>query len=305
MSKIVVDTLQNSGGAGISFPTAAPVNGQVLASVTGNPGQLGYTAMPATPTVTNPWPTGIRPVLFAINTCYQNGATGSYGWSSEQGQWYNGQGATKLSIGTGRTAYSWSNATNYSNYSQKPMLSYLTADSGNFAYAREQTTVQNSSNQYNYPDKLLVTLFVKNTTGSDITSTFYNAGACYWNSGYEGANVCIAVPDATNTQIAANANAITSLNYTDIWSYSTNNSAYAVSNSITVPADKTIAIIVYTSGRYYSSNYGYYFQNFIKVYNMNSFLVAGLEVDAARTIRAIQNPNRLGNTTTALYDIWK
>lgn len=308
MSKIIVDAIQKNGGPKLKLPTVAPTEGQVLSSNVSDPSQLEFSNKPANLVGSSSWDTRSSPFIFTRHTRYQNdGSNGNYGWSSELGQWYSGNHNAKIGTALGRTPWGQANGSNYNNYVEMPQIQYLSSSNGNFSYVRDENEYANTGNRYQYPDALLSTIFVKNKTGADISSTFYFSGSSYWSSGYEGANISIAVPDATNTLIAANSSAITSVSQSDLWSYTGSTPNFTNSVNITVPADKTILIFCYSTPHYYTSSSGYIFFSRHEIYNFfSNFLTTGLEVDVSRTIRALQNPNKLSYTDVAgQTDIWK
>ena len=307
MSKIIVDAIQKNGGPKLKLPTVAPTEGQVLSSNISDPNQLEFSNKPANLVGASSWDITASPFIFSRHTRYQNSYSGNWGYTSELGQWYSGNHDAKIGTALGRTPWGQANGGTYNNYSELPSIQYLSSSNGNYSYLRDENEYADSSSRYNYPDALLSVVFVKNTTGADITRPFYFSGSSYWNSGYEGACISTAVPDATNAQILANPSAITTLSQSDVWSYTSNTSNFNISQNITVPAGKTILIFCYSSGHYYTSSNGYIFFMRHELYNFFSdFLTTGLEVDVPRTIKALQNPNKLSYTDTAgKTDIWK
>ena len=307
MSKLVVNKIQKSGGSGISFPTDSLANNKVLVSSVSNPEQLTFSDYTQQIPSLNHYFETVWPMIFAVNVGYQSDTGGNYGWSSELGQWYSGNIANKVAIATGR--HPWSNASgpNYAFYTKPPEIQYFQGSTGRFTYTEEQIVHADSGNRYSYPDKMVSLIFVKNTTGSSITSNFNFSGSAYWSSGYEGACISTLVPNATNTQISTNPSTITSISETDVWSSTSSTPNFSRTQSITIPADTTIGIFFYSSAHYYTSSSGYVFFMRHEIYNLASSLVSGLVIDIPRTIKCITNPNRLDYTTstTSKTDIWK
>jgi hypothetical protein len=304
MSKIIVDSIQKTGVSKLKLPLVAPQANQILASDVSDPTQLVFVNKPGNTVIPSYYPSvaTYSPFIFARQAGYQSDSSGNWGWTSEQGQWYSGYGQQVLQAVTSRTSYGNSNGANYANYPIPPRIEYLSGSNGHWGYVEDQKVYADTSNRYNYPDKLMSVVFVKNTTGANITSTFSFSYASYWNSGYEGSAIYLGTPDATNTQIAANSSAVTTISYSGLHSGTSNTSNTATTVSVTVPADKTVAIICYNSGKYYTSSNNYVFFNKHEIYDFYSiFMQAGLEVDAKRTFRALQNPLE----TSSVVDIWQ
>jgi len=306
-SKIVVDTIQKNGGPAIKLPAAAGSNGQILASNTADPTELVFLNKPADVSADGGISSSSLPIIFARNVGYQQDNTGNYGWSSELGDWRSsGSIPTIASITLGRTYYNAANNGNYANYYFTPRLEFIQGTTGRFCYTQHDSVYADSSNRYTYPDKMLSLMFIKNTTAANITSTFSSGGSSY-STTYGGAQVYTLTPNANNTAIAANTSVISSITQTQAWTYSTTNANYIATTSITIPADTTIGIGMFTSGKYhtsYSQSYNLHMRH--EIYNFTSFLTAGLVVDVPRTLRALQNPNKLAyDASTNGADIWK
>ena len=303
MSKLFTDQIQKTGGPTLTLPNIGASGTQYLKTdVSGNlmwaSGPSASQVSPASMT-----PVGSSPMLFCRFDNYTNAyhAGAGYTYTSELGTWHNtaAAGETILGIITGRNTAS----RNYLTQFETPTrLVYITGSRGEFSYTRHEGQLyQESTNMYNYPDRLLGVVFVKNTTASPITTTFGFAGASYWSSGYEGASAFVVTPNATNTQIAANPSAITSVTPTIPFTRATNGN-FATTFSGTIPADTTVAVVYHTSVRYLGDSGGYAFDAFFNPYDMfTTTLTAGLIVDIERTNRALYNPLR----ASAVIDIWK
>ncbi|MBV2145984.1 MAG: hypothetical protein KTM48_04750, partial [Wolbachia endosymbiont of Pissodes strobi] len=226
-----------------------------------------------------------------------------YGWSddngyfkTELGQWYKDTAKTDymLQLLAGSNTYDCT----YSSFYHPPQLYFLQGSNGKFLYRKAFLRRSHSSDQYSYPYALLGVIFVKNTTNSDKTRTLHFSGSSRWSSGYEGAGLFVGTPSHVNT----NKSAISGITWTNIYNYSTNSAVFSSSNNITVPANKTVAILFYASPYFYTSDYHHYswFMRW-SIYNFRSnFLTTGLEIDVERTLRAWQCPG-LSNT----HEIWR
>ena len=236
---------------------------------------------------------GTLPFIFGIVARYMEGGNGWGVFTSQLGQFYNGQGLNKLKLITGY--HNWS--TDYRAFETLPSLQFLTGSNGAFNYRRMFQKYANWSQEYNYPHALLGVLFVRNTTDQDITRNLWFGGSSYWNSGYEGMGVAVMTPNGTN----ADPTAITSLSESNRWAYTSNAWNAGTNISITVPANTTVAVIFYSTPYYWTGSYNYWvqFEHFV-LQNMRAFLSNGLEVDIERTIRAFTNPDGSADPV----DIW-
>nr|VFK12756.1 MAG: hypothetical protein BECKLFY1418C_GA0070996_100173 [Candidatus Kentron sp. LFY] len=240
-------------------------------------------------------PKGSLPFIFGVVSRTGDGTWGIGQFTSQLGQFYNGQGLNQLKLITGH--HDWSN--NYRAFRVPPSLQLLSGENGQFMYRNWHATYAVSSNVYQYPHALLGVIFVRNTTNQDITRTLNCGGACYWSSGYEGAGVQVLTPDATNEDVSA----ITGLSDQSLWAYSSNTSHVSASPNITIPANKTVAIVLYTSSHYYTSSYNVYhmFEHWYIHSFRSGFLTEGLEVDIPRTLKAFYNPEGSADP----INIWK
>lgn len=303
MSKLFVDQIQKTGGPALTLPNVGASGTQYLK--TDASGNLMWVSGPSASqaSVTSMTPAGSSPMLFCRFNNYTNAyhVGSGFTYTTELGTWHNtaAAGETILGVITGRNTAS----RNYLTQFETPTrLVYITGSRGDFSYTRHEGQLyQESTNMYSYPDRLLGVAFIKNTTASPITTTFYFAGTSYWNSGYEGASAFTCVPNATNTQISANPAAITSFTTTLAYSRGADGT-FTGSFSATIPADTTIAVVYHTSVRYLNNSGGYCFDAYFNPYDMfTTTLSTGLVVDIDRTNRALYNPLK----SSSLYDIWK
>jgi hypothetical protein len=172
--------------------------------------------------------------------------------------------------------------TTYSGFFKPPQLGFFQGTNGVFMHKHLNTVYGYSTNQYYYSHACLGVVFVKNTTDADITKTLSFGGSCGYNSGYNGMALFVGTPD-TETN---------SLTWTRPYSYTTAASYQSSTASITVPANTTIAILLYTSGYYITtSNTHYTIFSHWYLYNMRSvFLKDGLDIDIPKTLKAWQCP---------------
>ncbi|MFT4314067.1 MAG: hypothetical protein AB3P11_03025 [Wolbachia pipientis] len=229
---------------------------------------------------------GSLPFLFGVLS-RNNDYNWGYGhFKTELGKWYVDTSYTNnmFSLIVGCHNYS----TNYVSFYKPPNMHFMQGKNGTFIYREFYSRYTYSSDEYSYPYALLGVIFVKNTTSSSITRTLNFIGSASWSSQYEGAGAFIGTPNNTNT----NKGQISSISWQNIYNLGSSNSGFSSSGVVIVPANKTVAILFYTSPYYYTSSNNYYTQ-FMQwgVYNFrSSFLTTGLEVDVERTLKAWQCP---------------
>jgi hypothetical protein len=108
----------------------------------------------------------------------------------------------------------------------------------------------------------------------------------------EGAAVLVGTPDAAEETLV----------WQNLFAQTSTSNNFAGTTSFAVPANTTVALILYTSSFYSSTTSGYYVQ-FLHWY-VHSFrlatLVDGLEIDIEKTLAAWQNKG-----LSATYDLWR
>ncbi|MBR9983855.1 MAG: hypothetical protein KFE24_05580 [Wolbachia endosymbiont of Homalodisca vitripennis] len=236
---------------------------------------------------------GSLPFLFGVLSRNNDYNWGNGHFTTELGKWYSDTSYTNnmLCLLTGAHSYD----TSYVGFYRPPSLYFMQGKNGTFIYRELYSRYQCSSYEYSYPYALLGVIFIKNTTNGEITRTLNFAGTSYWSSQYEGAGAFVGTPNNTNK------GQVSSISWKNIYNLGSSNSGFSSSGVVIVPADKTVAILFYTSPYYYTSSNNYYTQ-FMQwgVYNFRSnFLTTGLEVDVERTLKAWQCPG-LDDT----YKIW-
>lgn len=238
---------------------------------------------------------GSIPFLFGVLNRYNEYNYGVGEWTSELGQWYtnNAHWAFDLLCGT------HGESTNYSGFYRMPSIQFLQGNNGRFNFKEQFNRYTHTSNQYTYPYAALGVFFIKNTTGSSMNRTFYHGGSAYWSSGYEGAALWVGTPNDTD----ANKESISSISWNAAFNTTSNTHDWGgQSTTVTIPAGKTVAVMLYTSAHYFAGPSSFYAQ-FLGwyIYNFRSnFLTTGLEVDFERTIKAWQQGNGLSQT----HQIW-
>jgi hypothetical protein len=201
------------------------------------------------------------------------------GFTTALGIWTDVANAnTIMSLLTGCHSYD----TSYTAFFRPPQLCFFQGNNGVFMHKHLNTTYAYSSSQYYYPHAALGVVFVKNTTNAAITKTLSFGGSVGGSSSYGGMAVFVGTPNEENTAI------------TWVKPYSSSSTASNTSStaSVTVPANTTVAVLLYTSGYYVSTSNSHY-STFLHwyLYNMKSaFLTNGLEIDKEKTLKAWQCP---------------
>jgi hypothetical protein len=166
--------------------------------------------------------------------------------------------------------------TEYAGFYKEPSLCFLQGAKGNFIQKEMYLKYASSTSMYTYPYAALGVFFVKNTTDLAIATTLNIGGSNYT----DGGAVLVGTPNLETEEIE----------WQNIYATSTTSSNFTGIASFNVPANTTVAIILYTSSYYYTNTSSYYVQ-FLHWY-VHSFrsetLVTGLEIDFEKTLKAWQ-----------------
>jgi hypothetical protein len=168
----------------------------------------------------------------------------------------------------------------YTGFFRPPQLGFFQGTNGTFMHKHLNTVYGYSTNQYYYPHACLGVVFVKNTTDADITKTLSFGGSSGYASGYNGIALFMGTPNEEST----------ALEWTKLYSYTSASANQSSTASVTVPAHKTVALLLFTSSHYVTiSNSHYTLFSHWYMYNVRSvFIKDGLEIDIPKTLRAWQ-----------------
>ncbi|WP_341820850.1 hypothetical protein [Wolbachia endosymbiont (group A) of Myopa testacea] len=246
---------------------------------------------------------GSLPFLFGVLS-RKNNYFGHGTFTTELGKW-SSKTDCMLQLLAGSQTYD----TDYVSFYRPRQLSFIEGNKGTFIYGELYTNSFSSSHDeiYYYPYAALGVIFVKNTTSVKINKAIEFVGSSYWSTEYGGAGLFVGTPDNTN----ANKSRISRIAWKNVYRYTDYSSSFVGSGNIEIPAEKTVAILLYTSS--YLDSRGkvsqgmlsgdvHIYSQFIQwgIYNVrNNFLTAGLEIDVERTLRAWQCPG-----LEATYKIW-
>lgn len=232
------------------------------------------------------------PFLFGIFS-RSNDNYGVGGFTTALGTLNNSGADHMLSLLAGCHEYTTENAGVY----LESRLCFLQGRHGNFNKKKSYIKYKYNTSQYKYPYAALGCLFVKNRTNEDISSTINFGGSSYSSTG--GAGMFVGVPDHANKLIT----------WVNVYSYSSSSADISNSASITIPANSTVCILLYTSSYYMgapsdsSSNSYYYYAQFIhwRLSNIRSgFLINGLDIDQNITLKSWQCRG-----FSNIYDLWR
>lgn len=226
------------------------------------------------------------PILFGI-LCRYDDYYGVGKFTSALGKWNSDGAETMFEILIGAHSYLTENTAFY----LPPRMYFLQGKQGNFNFVKSYAKYQNSTSQYTYPYAALGCLFIKNITDEAIVSTL-NLGGSSYSGDYGGASVFVGTPNYETETIT----------WQNTYSYSGASSGFSANTSITIPANTTVCILIYTSSYYIaspktssssSSTSLNYFASFIhwRLDSVRSgFLKEGLEIDQDMTLKAWQCP---------------
>ena len=221
------------------------------------------------------------PFLFGILS-RSNDNYGVGNFTSELGKWSATSADSMLQLLAGCHDYT----TEYAGFYKEPVLCFLQGSKGNFIQKEMFLKQTISTNMYQYPYAALGCFFIKNTTDKSITSTLNFGGSSAWSSGYEGAGVFVGVPNTVEK----------SLDWTNIYSYTSSSANFSGSATLSVPGNTTVAVLFYTSSFFITSTKGYHSQFLAwQVNKLSEFLVDGLKIDIEKTLKAWQ-PNGFSRT---------
>lgn len=230
-----------------------------------------------------------RGILIADFARYQQ--TSPFSYTSHLGQTYLSSSMNrlfKMLLGMGDSSYHVRN-----NRIPRQILP-VSKGSYNVGIAQHYSEYPGSSNQYNYPTFNIAALFLKNPTGSAINTTIYNVYSSYWGSGYEGAQLFTVTPNVTDDDRAN----MTALAYSQLWTVQASH-VTSKSQAVTVPANKTIAVVLACTDHYFTSSSGYQYQKEFGFYNLQVAEAAGLVIDD-KTLEAAWGRNHDND-----FDAWK
>jgi hypothetical protein len=178
--------------------------------------------------------------------------------------------------------------TQYAAFYKEPSLCFLQGSAGNFIQKEMYLKYASSTSMYTYPYAALGVFFIKNPTNSAIVSSINFGGSSY----LEGAAVLVGTPDTAEETLV----------WQNLFAQTSTSNNFAGTTSFAVPANTTVALLLYTSSFYSSTTSGYHVQ-FLHWY-VHSFrlatLVGGLEIDVEKTLTAWQNKG-----LSSTYDLWR
>lgn len=221
---------------------------------------------------------GALPFVFGIMSRGQD-YYGLGGFTTQLGLWTAAENAnTAMGLLTGCHSTSTTNTA----FFRPPQLGFFQGSNGVFMHKHLNTVYAYSTSQYYYPHACLGVVFVKNTTDAPITKTLSFGGSCSASSSYGGLALFMGAPREDFSALA----------WTKLYSYATAAAYQSSTASVTIPANTTVALLLYASSYYVTAVSSCYvlFSHWY-MYNMRSvFLKEGLEIDVPKTLKAWQCP---------------
>jgi hypothetical protein len=302
MSKIIVDSIQTTGGTAFSLPTSDGSAGGALQ--TDGSGNLSFAAAAAAPSTV---PDDDYRVIGSLVTSssrdnvYSTGEWSSSGpWTTYYHSWHNDVNSriqgVNMAMGDG---YPDDGATTQNMYSDDGMHNerkeYDWAYNSRLGFRRKDYfEYDNQTNQY--AGVVWRMLPLRNTTASNITRTFSCHLSAY-NNDYAGACVFMATPDDTTYS------GTTATTWTDVDGGNAGNSDNNFGDmSITFPANKTVVLFMCSSTRYETT---YRMKNTNTAYNLHTLCPStGDLVCDLRMLETMRTTRALGATYTS-DTFWK
>ncbi|GHU13633.1 hypothetical protein FACS189449_09220 [Alphaproteobacteria bacterium] len=228
---------------------------------------------------------GALPFVFGILSRHNDYSYGVGSFTTELGTFGTASAANEmLKLLAGAHGYT----TEYAGFYKEPSLCFLQGTNGIFVQKEMYLKYASSTTMYTNPYAALGVFFIKNTTDLAIATTIQVGGSSY----LDGGAVLVGTPNSEMEEIS----------WQNIYTTSASASNFTGTASFNVPANTTVAILIYTSSYYYTSTYSYYVQ-FLHWY-VHSFrsgtLVNGLEIDVEKTLKAWQCKG-----LSSTYDLWR
>ena len=222
----------------------------------------------------SPFIKNASPFLFAV---FERQTSGPASITTKMGQLHAGKGDLLFRMMSAGAEGNWA----YRKFS-RPINMYFLSAPFHFYDVVDYT----ETTQYQYPQFAVSLTFFKNTTNTDITRVLHHFHSSSWYSGYEGASLNVGTPNAEN------GNTVTDVAWETPHSTTSPTKKIDVNTSITIPANKTVAVVKYNTP-YRSGSRGYLRHGLrLKMHGENvNFLGNGIEVDQERTLRALQGNN--------------
>lgn len=177
----------------------------------------------------------------------------SFSWSSDFNYSYSQEWNEKLlalicGIEKMPTAYTTDFSTQYKAFVEgyEPRLHYSVSPNcwspGLISETREY-----DGSSYSYSNKPFIVFAIKNTSGSDITTTLDMYYSAYGS--YSAASIGVFTPNDTN----ANRTSINGYSFSSVWQYTSSGYSNSGAQNIVVPANKSVIVVCISSKYNYTS----------------------------------------------------
>jgi len=139
--------------------------------------------------------------------------------------------------------------------------------------------IQQHNHNTSYSPFITRIMFIKNTTVSDITWNPHVQFSCKYASGHDGASHTYYMPNA------ANYSEVTSVQMVTNWQYTSNTwNGTASTGNITIPAGRTVALVLQNSLQEWTSTYNVYWIYGHSIFYNLATMPAGLRCDLKATL---------------------
>lgn len=297
MSKIVVDQIQKSGGAAFSLPTTDGTAGQLMR--TDGAGNLSF--VPAL--VDNIVPADSNLIYGSVMTASarQNVySTGEWTTSGPNGSYFSENGAGGNADYT-HQSFNMFLGDGYPNGTSQIMYA------ADFRGLEDRTVLYSNGNRlgHNYRELFYYenstsyggtswhVMPIRNTTNASITRTLSFMYSSYGS--YVGAALGTYTPNAATYADTSGGTWLQQFT-------NTSNTITSSSSSITIPANRTVLVMLITSHNYQTT---YYFKESSMFFGLNTFFGTGLVCDLRmlHALATLRTPSAT-NTTSAPHEIY-
>ena len=292
MSKLVVDSIQKSGGAILNIPVADGTAGQYMAS--DGAGTLSFVNGPENTVVPNDNDLIIGSIVSnsARNNVYSTGEWSSSGpWTTYYHSWQDANSIVQgwnMFMGDGHPQVGSTSQNMFTNDSDAAMPRQKEFSWNDRMGSHQRDYLYYDNVTSNYAGVTWRCIPVRNTTGSDITRTF-KAYLSSVDSNYGGCSIFYYTP--TNSSGTNYAN-VTGGAWSQVFSGGNNTPSTTRQGSVTIPAGKTILLMVNSCHAYQTT---YRFKDSNMPYDLGSFFGTGIQCD----MRMLEGLHSIRDTSAA------
>ncbi len=137
-------------------------------------------------------------------------------------------------------------------HSEEVMPTYI-PNKDILSYSKDYAVDDQSSSAYSYPMQAIFLIPLKNTNDVDTDISIPMIRSVY-SSNYSNAVVSMLTPNANNSDTSL----ITDCTFQNLNNYNSSNSEYSNTQTITIPANTSVIVMIVASGRYYTDGWAVY-----------------------------------------------